>query len=114
MHMLSPLTGRILPPTREDTNGEIEGNIRFSQPFLNDFHSHLLTLMDERRIRISEVVERQWCLRYTLTRSGEIAIVDIWYNGNSIFTRCQSVTNLGSSGDLLHEVLEVVTGGMAA
>ena len=111
LQLISHLTGRTLSSPRGDFD---DTEVHFNKPFLNDFHARLRTLMGDRDIHIADVVEQQWCQRYTLERSDEVATLDIWYNGNGVFTKCQPVANRSTSGDFLNEVLDVVTVGMGA
>lgn len=111
LQLISHLTGRTLSSPRGDFD---DTEVHFNKPFLNDFHARLRTLMGDRDIHIADVVEQQWCQRYTLERSDEVATLDIWYNGNSVFTKCQPVANRSTSGEFLNEVLDVVTVGMGA
>ena len=111
LRLTSHLTGRTLSSPRGDFD---DTEVRFDKQFLNDFHVRLRTLMGDRDIHIADVAEQQWCQRYTLTRSDDIAVIDIWYNGNSVFTICQPVANRSTSGEFLTEVLDVITVGMGA
>lgn len=85
-----------------------------SRPFLQEYHDRLEPMLRERRIRIASLVERPWCVRYAFERDGELATIDIWYNGRSMLTTCQPVDNACSVGPLLPEVVDLLTSGMKA
>ena len=107
--LLAPLLGHQVWTVPE------EGKVfTFDQPFLNEYHARLLVVTAERQIRIADVAPRDYCQRYTFSRDSEVAVVDISYNGQSVFKKCQPVSNRCTPGQLLHDVIDVLTKGMSA
>lgn len=88
--------------------------LRFEKPFLNDFHQKVLSLAAESSITVQSVIGRQWCQRYTFTRDREVAVYDVWYNGQSQYTKCQPFVTACSPGVLVHDVEKLLTVGMCA
>ncbi|GGP74727.1 hypothetical protein GCM10009347_43200 [Shewanella algicola] len=79
-------------------------NIEFPEPFLEEFHGQLTNILKEHDISISEVLARDYTQRYSFHRLGETAVVDIFYNGKSQFTRLMGMKNLSGSEKLMHQV----------
>ena len=84
-----------------------------SRPFLAQFHERLLPLLRERQIHIVGLKEQAWSQRYTFSRGGDAAVVDVFYDGRDRFTKCMPI-NIGArqgvpAGTLLPEVLEILT-----
>ena len=57
--------------------------------------------------------EQAWSQRYTFSRGGDAAVVDVFYDGRDRFTKCMPI-NMGGrqgvpAGTLLPEVLEILT-----
>lgn len=107
---LGGLTDRPLPTG----TGVVATAGGLSRPFLQEYHDRLEPMFKERRIRIANLVERPWCVRYAFERDGEVATIDIWYNGRSMLTTCQPVDNACTVGPLLPEVVDLLTSGMKA
>ncbi len=109
VRLLTPFVGYQVPIIPEK-----ERVFTFDQPFLNDYHARLLSLTQKRQISIADVTAREWCQRYTFSRDSEVAVVDISYNGRSLFKKCQPVANRSTPGQLLHDVIDVLTKDMSA
>ncbi|WP_246663647.1 ATP-dependent DNA helicase [Phyllobacterium endophyticum] len=108
--IFAPLVGQVVTPAVPATTSPVF-QATSDRPFLNEFHNRILPLLDSRQIRVTSVKEQQWSQRYTFARGNEAAVVvDIFYNGRSLFTRCMPVRSGGLPGPLLPEVLEVLTG----
>ena len=84
----------------------------FPKQFLNDFHEKLLGLCVASDITVQNVVEQQWCQRYSFAKDGAVAVYDVWYNGRDQFTRCQPVVTACSPGPLVGAVGHLLTEGM--
>lgn len=108
--LLMPLKGL---PLVSDASGVVD-DISFSESFLNEFHRKLTGLCAEAGIAIRHVVEQQWSLRYTFTRSGEVAVYDVWYNGKGQISRCASLPAACSPGTLVGDVGILLTQRMRA
>lgn len=82
-------------------------------PFLKTLHDRLILMIAGRGINIAALDERQWCQRYTFARGGEIAVVDIFYDGKNRFTKCMPPRLAAFGGapppPLLPEIMELVT-----
>lgn len=89
-------------------------DVHFAKPFLNEFHTKVLSLCADSGITLHKVVEQQWCQRYSFTRDGAVAVYDIWYNGRDQFTKCQPVVAACSPGTLAAEAGQLLTAGMQA
>lgn len=112
--LLGVLMDRPLPVGNAGATEVLSAAGGLSRPFLQEYHDRLELILRERRIRIAGLVERPWCVRYSLERDGEVATIDIWYNSKSILTKCQPVDNACTVGPLLPEVVDLLTSGMRA
>lgn len=105
INLLAPLKGVPL-----DSGGTVAvSEVSFSKPFLNDFNLKVNELCAEAGIAIRNVAEHQWSLRYTFTRSGEVAVYDVWYNGKGQISRCASLPAACSPGSLVSDVGMLLT-----
>lgn len=110
---LRPLVGQsigsALPATGIGGTPDVPSPTR---PFLAQFHDRLLPLLEERQIHVVGLQEQAWSQRYTFSRGGDAAVVDVFYDGRDRFTKCMPI-NVGGrpvpSGTLLPEVLEILT-----
>lgn len=112
--LLGPLTGQSLSnPPSPGPGAAAAATTSPSRPFLKEFHDRLTPLMGAREITVASLKEQQWSQRYTFARSGETAIVDIYYDGRDRFTRCMPIAPKAPSGlgsrSLLPDVLDVIT-----
>jgi tRNA A37 threonylcarbamoyladenosine biosynthesis protein TsaE len=117
--LLEPLTAGVALVNRSTSStaaGHEEGDLvgRISKDFLREFHTRLLPLTRERGIQIADLAEKPWCQRYTFARESDSAVVDVWYNGKSIFTKALPVSQAGGQGILLTDVLDLLSAGMSA
>ena len=108
--LLAPLKGALL--ASGPANAALEA--RFGKPFLNDFHQRANALCTEAGIAIRNVVEHQWSLRLTFTRAEEIAVYDVYYNGQGQFTTCAPLATACSPSTLVGDVGVLLTEGMRA
>lgn len=97
---LSNLIGKLITSTSEPATSKFE----FPEPFLEEFHIQLSNTLKQHDILISEVLARDYAQRYCFIKSGETAVVDIFYNGKSQFTRLMGMKNLSSSEKLMDKV----------
>lgn len=97
---LSCLKGKLITSNL----GSASTNFEFPEPFLEEFYGQLTNILKEHGISISEVLARDYTQRYSFHRSGETAVVDIFYNGKSQFTRLMGMKNLSGSEKLMHQV----------
>ncbi len=107
--LLEPLIGHQVLTVLEE-----EKVFTFGEPFLNEYHARLTSLALEHQISVADVAPRDYCQRYTFSRDSEVAVVDIFYTSKSVFTRCQPISNRSTPGQLLHDVIDVLTNGMSA
>lgn len=110
VNLLMPLKGLPLDSGPTGTVAEIS----FSQSFLNEFHQKVAGLCAEAGIVIRHVVEQQWSLRYSLTRGGEVAVYDVWYNGRGQIGKCAPLATACSPGTLVGDVGLLLTQGVRA
>lgn len=106
--LLSPLKGRPLLAGR----GSAVADASFPKQFLNDFHEKLLVLCGASGITVENVVEQQWCQRYSFAKDGAVAVYDIWYNGRDQFAKCQPVITACSPGPLVGTIGRLLTEGI--
>ena len=90
------------------------GDVRFSEPFLNEFHQKVTGSCAEAGIVIRTVVEQQWSLRYTFTRTNEVAVYDVWYNGKGRISKYSPLVTACSPGRLVGDVGLLLTQGVRA
>jgi tRNA A37 threonylcarbamoyladenosine biosynthesis protein TsaE len=114
MRLLGHLRGRpvLSPGGAGQSSAGVE--IRFSRPFLQEYHLRLTPIMERREIRIAAVDEKQWNLRYTFARGNEVAVMDVFFDGKNVFTKTMAVPTLSTPGALLQEVAELLTRGLSA
>ncbi|SMG66587.1 [weak similarity to] ATP-dependent exoDNAse (exonuclease V), alpha subunit-helicase superfamily I member [methanotrophic bacterial endosymbiont of Bathymodiolus sp.] len=108
--LISPLNGTLIIPTTQQSAGSFE----FDEDFLNDFHSRLHPLTDQRGITINNVESMDWKQRYTFTQSGESAVFDVFYNGKNQFTKYAPVKNACTSNSLSSDIQTILTEGLSS
>ena len=108
--LISPLNGTLIIPTTQQPAGSFE----FDEDFLNDFHSRLHPLTDQRGITINNVEPMDWKQRYTFTQSGESAVFDVFYNGKNQFTKYAPVKNACTSNSLSSDIQTILTEGLSS
>lgn len=108
--LISPLNGTLIIPTTRQPAGSFE----FDEDFLNDFHSRLHPLTDQRGITINNVEPMDWKQRYTFTQSGESAVFDVFYNGKNQFTKYAPVKNACTSNSLSSDIQTILTEGLSS
>ena len=108
--LLAPLQNRWFIP--EGTASVAE--VRLSKPFLNDFHQRVLDRCQNGGIAVQNVKEMPggWSLRYSFLRADEIAVYDVYYNGQNVFKNCNPIANRCSRGTLIGDVRRLLTEGM--
>ena len=111
VNLLAPLQWWVPPPS-----GAI-GNIRdlkFDEPFLNEYHQSVNELCVKVGIAIRNVVKQDWFLRYTFIRESEVAVYDIWYNKKGQINSCMPRVKECTPGVLVGDVGILLTEGMRA
>lgn len=108
--LISPLNDTLIIPTTQQPAGSFE----FDEDFLNDFHSRLHPLTDQRGITINNVEPMDWKQRYTFTQSGESAVFDVFYNGKNQFTKYAPVKNACTSNSLSSDIQTILTEGLSS
>ena len=109
IELLSALNGTLIVPSMKQSASSFE----FDEDFLNDFHSRLQLLINQRGITINNVESMDWKQRYTFTQSDESAVFDIFYNGKNQFTKYASVRNACTSGALSSDIQRILTEGLS-
>jgi YD repeat-containing protein len=104
----------VLPIPEGAGEGSAGMEIRFSRPFLQEYHVRLVPIMEQRGIRIAAAEEKQWNLRYTFARGAEVAVMDVSFDGRNAFKITQPVLADCTPGALLQEVAQILTGGLSA
>jgi len=108
--LLTPLKARVL--TNNVSSSEKSKNFEFPQPFLQQFHERLVSICETQNIRISDVDTEQFFQRYTFSKSNDIAVFNIYYNGKNQFTKCMAQYNISTSKSLVNELTEAISGGL--
>jgi hypothetical protein len=108
--MLTPLQGRVMV---SQAAGEQSKTVQFTESFLQQFHEHLSNLCESHGITISNVEALQNAQRYSFSKSGDVATVDIYYTGKNRFSKCIALRNACSSPVLLDELMTIINSGMA-
>ena len=108
--LLSSLKGKPLFVS----GGTSVADARFAKQFLNDFHEKVLNLCGERGIAVQNVEEMPggWSLRYSFSRANEVAVYDVYYNKQNVFTNCNPIANRCSRGTLIDDVGRLFTADM--
>lgn len=110
LDILSPINGILIVPEISDSDSDFT----FNEEFLNEFHSRITPLVNERGIKINNVESMDWKQRYTFVQSGECAVIDIFYNGKNQFTKYAPVNNSCTSDTLVSEIQTVITEGLSS
>lgn len=79
----------------------------FNAEYLEHFHHRIVEVFSGHEICVSELSQIQWLQRYTLTKSGNTAVIDFHYNGKKQFTKVTPMKNLSSSEPLLLETINI-------
>lgn len=82
--------------------------LEFPEEFLKEFHEKLSEVFTLNDISIPEVRARSFAQRYCFQKFNEIAVVDIYYNGKSQFTKFMGQKNLSSSLEFLDTVENLI------
>jgi hypothetical protein len=104
------LQGRVMV---SQAAGEQSKTVQFTESFLQQFHEHLSNLCESHGITISNVEALQNAQRYSFSKSGDVATVDIYYTGKNRFSKCIALRNSCSSPVLLDELMTIINSGMA-
>jgi ATP-dependent exoDNAse (exonuclease V) alpha subunit len=107
--LLSPLKGRLII----SSDAGVVSAIRFDKPFLNEFHQRVVGLCLERKIVIQSVAPRQWTQRYFFERGSERAVFDLSYDSKSKFTKAQPIVTHCTPGELVRDVVSMLTVGLS-
>jgi hypothetical protein len=108
--LISPIKGALIIPSTQQSASSFE----FDEDFLNDFHSRLHLLVNQKGITINNVEPMDWKQRYTFTQSDESAVFDIFYNGRNQFTRYARVKNACTSNALSSDIQTILTEGLSS
>lgn len=85
----------------------IEEQYSFAEPFLEQFHCRIIEVLSRHDIKVSKLAQIAWAQRYTLTKNGDTAVIDFFYNGKKQFTKVYPKQELSSSTHLLAETLQI-------
>lgn len=85
----------------------VEEQYSFAEPFLEQFHSRVSDVFSHHDIKVSDLTQIAWAQRYTLTKNGDTAVIDFFYNGKKQFTKVYPKQDLSSSTHLLAESLQI-------
>ncbi len=107
---LSPINGMLIIPEKPSWGSDFT----FDKEFLNDFHSRFFPLVNARGIKINNVESMDWNQRYTFTKSGDCAVIDLFYNRKNQFTKCALVNNACTSEILTSEIQTIITEGLSS
>ncbi|MPW37310.1 ATP-dependent RecD-like DNA helicase [Vibrio sp. B1Z05] len=102
--LLTEVKGVTLSTISTDT---IQEQYSFTEPFLEQFHSRISEVFSRHDIKVSNLDQIAWTQRYTLTKYGDTAVIDFFYNGKKQFTKVYPKQDLSSSSHLLAESLKI-------
>ena len=109
INKLKKLEGTSIPLSREyDAN---LSKIKFSKDFLNEFHQLVEKLFNENKIKIIQVEEKQYNLRYQIIKQEDDVVMDIYFNAKHQFTKLIIVKS--SSQIFGNEVSSLITEGLS-
>lgn len=108
--LISPLRETLIIPTTQQSATIFE----FDEDFLNDFHSRLHPLTDQRGIAINNVEPMDWKQRYTFSKSGESVVFDVFYNSKNKFTKYAPVKSACTSDSLSFDIQTILTEGLSS
>lgn len=80
---------------------ETHTNFNFSEPFLEEFYSHIKEKVENIGVQISNIEHLSWMERYTFVRNKEIEIIDFYYNKKGQPTPSKLVNNSLLTNDIL-------------
>lgn len=109
INKLKKLEGTSIPLSREyDAN---LSKIKFGKDFLNEFHQLVEKLFNENQIKIIQVEEKQYNLRYQIIKKEDDVVMDIYFNAKHQFTKLIIVKS--SSQIFGNEVSSLITEGLS-
>ena len=82
--------------------------IELPEPFLIEFHKRLEDACNNCSVSISEVRARDYAQRYCFQKDGNIAVIDIFYNGKNQFKKFDAKKSLSNSPELINEIERVL------
>jgi len=109
LNLLSPLKGHVISGGSASNSVDL----KFKEPFINEFHQRLLNISAVIGMAISSVEEKQYSLRYWFQKGGETAVIDIYYKKNKRFSSCDAKRALSTSDELVDEALLLISEGFA-
>lgn len=108
-NLLSPLNNSVIVPVH---SGETTNAIKSDKDFINELLKRIQELALEKNILMSDLIEQQWNVRLTFSRSNEVAVFDIYFNKKFIFSSCVPVINLCNSDLLVQEMDDLIINGL--
>lgn len=102
--LLVTLVGTVLSSVDASVS---EQQFEFNAEYLEQFHRRIVDVFSEHEIVVSGLFQNQWVQRYTLTKNGELAVIDFHYNKHKQFKKVTPMTNLSSSKLLLFETINI-------
>lgn len=98
--LLETLKGKVVMPAVSMS----EHDFVFTETFLKEFHDELVDKFAPHNIVISNLVQNNYCQRYSFSKDGNTAVFDMYYNNKQQFNKTVPHPNLSTSIELLHEV----------
>lgn len=106
--LLEPLKGRVVTPAVNMAEQEFV----FDEPFLKELHEELVGKFAPHNIVISNLVQNNYCQRYSFNKEGNTAVFDMYYNKKQQFNKTVPQPNLGTCRELLIEISELISEGV--
>ncbi|HHV7107568.1 TPA: hypothetical protein ACUM2K_001792, partial [Haemophilus influenzae] len=79
--------------------------------FLNEFHQLVEKIFNENKIKIIQVEEKQYNLRYQIIKQDDNVVMDIYFNAKHQFTKLIIIKS--SSKNFENEISTLITEGLS-
>ncbi|WP_044412672.1 ATP-dependent DNA helicase [Thiomicrospira microaerophila] len=110
-NLLSPLKNSVIVPVHSSKTSNI---LKSDKDFIDELLQRIQDLASKKSILLSDLIEQQWNIRLTFSRSIEVAVFDIYFNKKFIFSSCGPVKNLCNSGTFIQEVDDLIINGLGS
>ncbi|MDR3219577.1 MAG: AAA family ATPase [Dysgonamonadaceae bacterium] len=87
---------------------QIQKEFEFSEKFLQDFHSHVISKVQSENILVEDIIQNQWMQKYIFKQGSFIAEIDFYYNGKKQFSRIVPLPQKSTSKELLNKIVECI------
>jgi hypothetical protein len=93
----------------KDTDESLpQKEFEFSEQFLQDFHSHVVSIIQTENIVVENVIQNKWMQKYIFKQGSFVAEIDFYYNGKKQFSSIEPQPNRSTSIELLNRINELI------